>query len=103
MLLNSGFLVGTKDGFLSKVNLTSFKEVKRESKTLGWVTSMALTAESSYIFYGTENSNIYWVETSTLNIEIRNTCHSDRKKDVQFPYEHSGVVGTCGKEDISIL
>ena len=101
MLPNSDLLVGTKDGLLAKVNFTSFK-VKCESKVLGGVTSMALTAESAYLFCGTENSNIYWVETSTLKNEIRNTCHSDRINDVQFPYEYSGVFGTCGKEDIRI-
>ena len=34
--------------------------------------------------------------------EIRNTCHNDRINDIQFPYEYSGVFGTCGKEDIRI-
>ena len=101
MLPNSDLLVGTKDGLLAKVGFTSFK-VKCESKVLGAVTSMALTAESAYFFCGTESSNIYWVETSTLKKEIRNTCHSDRINDIQFPYEYSGVFGTCGKEDIRI-
>jgi len=98
---NSDLLIGAKDGLLEKVNFTSFK-VKCESKVLGGVTSMALTTESAYFFYGTECSNIYWVETSTLKNEIRNTCHSGRINDIQFPYEYSGVFGTCGKEDISI-
>ena len=42
------------------------------------------------------------METSTLKNEIRNTCHNDRINDIQFPYEYSGVFGTCGKEDIRI-
>jgi len=80
-------LIGTADGFLAKVGYTDFR-VKRESKVLGGITSMTLTAESAYFFCGTEQSNIYWVETSTLKNEIRNTCHNDRINDIQFPYEY---------------
>ena len=47
-------------------------------------------------------SNIYWIETSSLKNEIRNACQNDRINDVQFPYEYSGVFGICGKEDIRI-
>ena len=101
MLPNSDILVGTRDGLIAKVSFTSFK-VKAEGKVLGGVTSMALTADSAYFFCGTEHSNIYWIETSSLKNEIRNTCHNDRINDVQFPYEYSGVFGTCGKEDIRI-
>ena len=101
MLPNSDILVGTKDGLVAKVSYTSFK-VKAEGKVLGGVSSMALTADSAYFFCGTDQSNIYWIETSSLKNEIRNTCHNDRINDVQFPYEYSGVFGTCGKEDIRI-
>ena len=101
MLPNSDLLIGTKDGLLAKVSFTSFK-VKCENKVLGGVTSMALTAESAYFFCGTESSNIYWVETSTLKNEIRNICHIDRINDIQFPYEYSGVFGINGKEDFHI-
>ena len=54
------------------------------------------------MFVGTDQSNIYWVETSSLKSEIRNTCHNDSINDIQFPYQYSGVFGTCGKEDIRI-
>ena len=101
MLPNHDLLIGTADGLLAKVGFTDFR-VKKESKVLGAITSMTLTAESAYFFCGTEQSNIYWVETSTLKNEIRNTCHNDRINDIQFPYEYSGVFGTCGKEDIRI-
>ena len=48
------------------------------------------------------NTSKYLVGTSTLKNEIRNTCHSDRINDIQFPYEYSEVFCTCGKEDIRI-
>ena len=101
MLPNSDLLVGTAEGLLAKVSYSNFK-VKNESKILGGVTSIALTAESAYFFAGTDESNIYWVESSTLKNEIRSTCHNDRINDIQFPYEYSGVFGTCGKNDIRI-
>ena len=101
MLPNSDLLIGSAEGVLAKINFNDFR-IKKESKVLGGVTSMTLTAESAYFFCGTSQSNIYWVEVASLNNEIRNTCHNDRVNDIQFPYEYSGVFGTCGKEDIRI-
>ena len=101
MLPNSDLLVGTGNGTIAKIGFIDFK-IKNEGKTLGAVTSITLTAESSFMFVGTDQSNIYWVETSSLKSEIRNTCHNDSINDIQFPYEYSGVFGTCGKEDIRI-
>lgn len=101
MLPNSDLLVGTGEGIVAKIGYTDMK-IKKEAKLLGPITSMTLTAESAYFFCGTEESNIYWVETSTLNSEIRSTCHNDRINDISFPYEYSGVFGTCSKNDIRI-
>ena len=101
MLPNHDLLLGTEEGRVAKVGYGDFK-VKGEAKLLGGVTSMALTAESAYFFCGTNQSNIYWVEMATLKNEIRNTCHNDHINEVHFPYEYSGVFGTCGKEDIRI-
>ena len=101
MLPNSDLIVGTAEGVLAKIGFSDFK-VKRETKILGGVTSIALTAESAFFFCGTDLSNIYWCESSTLKSEIRNTCHNDRINDIQFPYEYSGVFGTCSKNDIRI-
>ena len=101
MLPNSDLLVGTGNGTIAKIGFIDFK-IKKEGKVLGAVTSITLTAESSFMFVGTDQSNIYWVETSSLKSEIRNTCHNDSINDIQFPYQYSGVFGTCGKEDIRI-
>jgi hypothetical protein len=84
MLPNNDILVGTGDGVLAKVGYSDMK-VKTETKLLGAITSITLTADSSYFFCGTAESNIYWCESSTLNSEIRNTCHYDRINDVAFP------------------
>ena len=101
MLPNSDLLVGTGNGTIAKIGFIDFK-IKQEGKVLGAVTSITLTAESSFMFVGTDQSNIYWVETSSLKSEIRNTCHNDSINDIQFPFQYSGVFGTCGKEDIRI-
>jgi hypothetical protein len=36
-------------------------------------------------------ANMYWVDTATLNAELRNTCHFDRISSVIFPQNYSGV------------
>lgn len=83
ILPNSDLLVGTGDGVVAKVGFSDMK-VKKEIQLLGAITSISLTADSSYFFCGTAESNIYWCESSTLNSEIRNTCHYDRINDVAF-------------------
>lgn len=101
MLPNSDLIVGTGDGLLAKVGYSDMK-IKCETKVLGVVTSISLTADSAYFFCGTDQANIYWCESSTLNSEIRNTCHYDRINDISFPHGYSEVFGTCSKNDIRI-
>jgi len=84
MLPNSDLIVGTGEGILAKIGYSDFK-IKAESKLLGAVTSITLTADSAYFFAGTDQSNIYWSESSTLNSELRNTCHYEKINDVCFP------------------
>jgi WD40 repeat protein len=84
LLPNSDIIVGTGEGVIAKIGFADFK-VKVENKVLGAVTSISLTADSSYSFIGTDQSNIYWCESSTLNNEIRNTCHYDKINDIAFP------------------
>ena len=84
MLPNSDILVGTGDGTISKIGFSNMK-IKAETKTMGSVTSLALTADCSYFFASTDQSNIYWVDSSKLVSEIRTTCHNDRINDICFP------------------
>lgn len=84
MLPNSDLLIGTGDGTVAKVGYSDMS-VKCEAKLLGAISSITLTADSAYFFCGTEESNIYWCESSTLKSEIRSTCHNDRINDICFP------------------
>jgi hypothetical protein len=84
MLPNSDLIVGTGEGLLAKVGHSDMK-IKSEFKLMGAVTSISLTADSSYFFAGTDQANMYWCESSSLNSEIRNTCHYERINDVAFP------------------
>ena len=84
ILPNSDLIVGTGDGTIAKIGYSNMK-IKAESKLMGAITSIALTADSAYFFSGTDQSNIYWCESATLNSEIRNTCHYDRINDICFP------------------
>jgi hypothetical protein len=83
-LPNSDIIVGTGEGVVAKLGFSDLK-IKAETKVLGAVTSISLTADSSNFFCGTDQSNIYWCESSSLNSEIRNTCHYDRVNDISFP------------------
>lgn len=83
-LPNSDIIVGTGEGVVAKLGFSDLK-IKAETKVLGAVTSISLTADSSNFFCGTDQSNIYWCDSSSLNSEIRNTCHYDRVNDISFP------------------
>jgi hypothetical protein len=83
MLPNGDLVVGTGEGLLAKVGYSDMK-IKAEAKLLGAITSITMTADYTYFFCGTDQSNIYWCESSTLNSEIRNTCHYDKINDVAF-------------------
>lgn len=84
LLPNSDILVGSGDGTIAKLDYRNLK-IKAQSKIMGSVTSIAPTADSAYFFASTNQSNIYWCESATLNSEIRNTCHYDRINDICFP------------------
>lgn len=84
LLPNSDILIGAGDGTIAKVGFSDLR-IKAQSKIMGAVTSLALTADSAYFFASTDQSNIYWCESATLNSEIRNTCHYDRINDICFP------------------
>ena len=84
-LPNGDIIVGTGEGVLAKIGIMEMK-VKCETKILGAVSSLAFTADSSYFFLGTDQSNIYWGESATLQCEIRNTSHYDKINDIAFPW-----------------
>ncbi len=84
MLPNSDLLIGTGDGTIAKLGFSNMG-VKSQSKLMGAIKSITLTADSAYFYSGTDQSNIYWIESANLNSEIRNTFHYDRINDVCFP------------------
>jgi len=69
---------------------------------LGGITSIALTADATHFFCGTALCNIYWVDSSTLAPELRNTCHYTKINDIVFPHGYSDVFATCSMNDIRI-
>lgn len=83
-LPNGDLIVGTGEGVLAKIGYNEMR-IKAESKILGSISSITFTSDYSYFFCGTDQSNIYWCESSTLNCEIRSTCHYDNVNDVAFP------------------
>merc|ERR1719478_1495006 len=62
MLPNGDVLIGTGDGTIAKMTAGSMR-VKNQCQVLGGVTSIALTSDASHFFAGTNQSNMYWVDT----------------------------------------
>lgn len=76
--------------------------IKTASQVLGGITSISFTNDYTSFFCGTSQCNIYWVDSSTLVAELRNTCHYEKINDIQFPHGYSEVFATCSKNDIRI-
>lgn len=63
---------------------------------------MTFTNDFTHFFCGTNESNIYWVDSDQLNAEVRNTAHPYKVNDVCFPYMYSDVFATCSMNDIRV-
>lgn len=101
LLSNGDILVGAGDGTVAKLSGETL-QVKAEAKVLGGVTSISLTADGTHFFLGTDQSNMYWVDSDRLQPELRNTCHYERINDIAFPNNYSEVFATCSSNDIRI-
>jgi len=101
LLTNGDLLIGSGEGVIAKVN--SFDMcVKSESKVMGAVTSITLTADSTHFFAGTDKATIYWCNTDKICPELRNTCHYERINDIAFPSGFSDLFATCSCNDIRV-
>ena len=74
ILQNGDLLVGTGEGKLARISIQNMQLIK-ETEVMGNVTSLAFTGDFTHFFCGTSQSNIYWVNSTTLTPELRNTCH----------------------------
>lgn len=101
LLPNGDIIVGSGEGKLGKISIQNMQQVA-EGEVLGGVSSIAFTGDYSHFFCGTQQSNIYWVNTTNLAPELRNTCHYDKINDVAFPANYSEVFATCSMNDIRI-
>lgn len=100
-LPNDDLIIGAGDGTLAKLSINSMN-IKCATQVLGGVTSITFTSDATHFFCGTSQCNIYWVDSSTLVPELRNTCHYDKINDIVFPHNYSNVFATCSKNDIRI-
>lgn len=94
ILINGDLIVGTGEGKLARISIQNMKLLKEE-EVMGAVSSISLTNDYTHFFCGTTQANIYWVNSTTLVPELRNTCHYDRINDVVFPYGYSDVFATA--------
>lgn len=100
-LPDGDLIVGSGDGNLGRISLESM-QVTAKSEVMGGVTSITFTSDFSHFFCGTNHSNIFWVNSTNLSTELRNTCHYSRINDVAFPAGYSDVFATCSFNDIRI-
>ena len=101
LMQNGDLLVGAGDGTVSKLGSQSL-QVKGQSQVLGGVTSLTLTQDNTHFFLGTNQSNMYLLDTDQLKAELRNTCHYEKINDIAFPNNYSEVFATCSVNDIRV-
>ena len=101
MLLNGDIIVGCGDGTIAKIDRKVFR-VKTRTEVMGGVSSMSMTADGTYMFVGSTQSNIYWCDTDLANPELRNTCHYTRINHITFPKDYSKLFATCSLNDIRV-
>lgn len=101
LLANNDIMIGAGDGTIAKL-AGQYMLVKQETKVMGGVTSITLTADGTHAFVGTNKATIYWANTDTLDPELRNTCHYERINDIAFPSGYSELFATCSINDIRI-
>lgn len=88
LLPNGDLIVGTGEGKLARISIQNMN-ILSESELMGNVTSISFTGDYTHFFAGTSQSNIYWVNSTTLVPELRNTCHYERINDIAFPHNYS--------------
>lgn len=101
ILPNGDIVAGAGDGTIGKISIQNMKQTA-QCQVLGSVTSISFTGDSSHFFCGTAQSNIYWINSTNLAAELRNTCHYEKINDVAFPANYSDVFATCSLTDIRI-
>lgn len=74
ILPNGDLVVGTGEGKLARISIQNMQLIS-ESEVMGAVTSISFTGDYTHFFCGSNQSNIYWVNSTTLVPELRNTCH----------------------------
>ena len=86
--------MGTGEGKLARISIQNMNIIA-ESEVMGCATSVSFTGDYTHFFCGSSQSNIYWVNSTSLTPELRNTCHYERINDVAFPYNYSDVFATA--------
>ena len=102
LIPNGDLLVGTGEGVLAKVALSSLRVVNQHPVTSAAISSITLTPDGTKFFVGTSSSSIFLVDTETLKAELRATCHTDRVNAIAFPHNMSEVFATAALGEIKL-
>lgn len=96
-------LVASGAGVVIKVNPTTWKTESQTAKPLfGAVTSLALRGDGHEIYAGTSCSQIYRINFSDFNTELRSVSHYGPISQVCFPTKISDLFATCATDGIRV-
>jgi len=84
LLPNGDIICGAGDGTIAKISIQTMN-ITASNHVLGGVSSITFTGDYTHLLCGTNQSNIYWIDTEVLKPELRNTCHYDKINDISFP------------------
>lgn len=65
ILPNGDLIVGSGEGKLGRISIQTM-QLSQQNEVMGAVTSIAFTGDFTHFFCGTSQSNIYWVNSTTL-------------------------------------
>jgi cilia- and flagella-associated protein 52 len=101
VLPNGDLIIGSGEGKLGRISIQTM-QLSQQNEVMGAISSISFTGDYTHFFCGTSQSNIYWVNSTTLQPELRNTCHYERINDLVFPHNFSDVFATASVNEIRI-
>ena len=102
LIPNGDLLIGTGEGIVAKVALSSLRVVAQQMVSGSALTSLTLTPDGTKFFAGSVSSSIFLFDTETLRSELRATSLTDRVNAIAFPHNMSEVFATASLGEIRL-
>ncbi|KAM6317644.1 LOW QUALITY PROTEIN: cilia- and flagella-associated protein 52 [Podargus strigoides] len=102
LLLKTGdLIVGTGEGSVALCKGSNYKVMKK-IQVQGAVTSLTCSNQGHQFFVGTNECQIYRVNSPEFKEELIAACHSEAVNDVAFAVGSSDLFATCSVNDIRV-